>query len=362
MKELDEALNMLHSDARNEPASLDKAREKLMAEMNEAPTRRPRVWPRLAVAAAAAGVAAAGVVVWTNSGQPAPSPHAAPGGASPQVELLSAPQLLEKAAAGAAAPAVAAGQFRFIDVHTSVVFSSVTPVPVGSTATPTGFSYLIEQREQKWIPSDYRQVWLDRRMWLGEPKWVGGTMPRNETTPPKPADYDTGDRKGACGDFFANAKATTKKVCGDPNDWESPAFYDKLPRDVDGLYAQMLQLSKAKGGKPDTTFHAALLVLQEGLMPADVQPLWYKAMAKIPGVTVLDRAVNLDGRTGTALGFKNEAEQRELIIDPATGDYIGQRTVAGEKPYDSWIKPGTVTQLSSFTVGVATKLGEPPAK
>jgi hypothetical protein len=93
-----------------------------------------------------------------------------------------------------------------------------------------------------------------------------------------------------------------------------------------------------------------------------VQPLWYKAMAKIPGVTVLDRAVNLDGRTGTALGFNNAAEQRELIIDPATGDYLGQRTVAGEKPYDSWIKPGTVTQFSSFTVGVATKLGEIPSK
>ncbi|MEV4317209.1 CU044_5270 family protein [Actinocrispum sp. NPDC049592] len=355
MKELDEALNMLHSDARNEPASLDRAREKLMAEMTEAPTRRPRVWPRLAVAAAAAGVAAAGVVVWTTSDQPPSSPQAAP-----HVELLSAPQLLEKAAAGTAAPAVAAGQFKFIDVHTSVVLSTVSAVPVGSNAAPTGYSYLIEQREQKWIPSDYRQVWLDRRMWLGEPKWVGGTMPQDQTTVPKPADYDNGDRSGACGDFFPKAKP--KKVCGDPDDWASPAFYEKLPRDVDGLYATMQGLSKAKGGKPDTTFHAALLVLQEGLLPADLQPLWYKAMARIPGVTVLDRAVNLDGRTGTALGFKNEAEQRELIIDPASGDYIGQRTVAGDKPYDSWIKPGTVTQFSSFTVGVATKLGEAPAK
>jgi hypothetical protein len=49
------------------------------------------------------------------------------------------------------------------------------------------------------------------------------------------------------------------------------------------------------------------------------------------------------------------------IVDPANGDFIGERTVAGAKPHDSWITPGTVTGFKSVTTKVADAIGVVPA-
>jgi hypothetical protein len=77
---------------------------------------------------------------------------------------------------------------------------------------------------------------------------------------------------------------------------------------------------------------------------------------------VLAAEVNLDGRTGVALGLDDQHQLRQLIIDPNTGQFIGERTIAGAQPNEPWIKPGTEIGASAITTAVADRIGVAPAE
>ena len=167
-------------------------------------------------------------------------------------------------------------------------------------------------------------------------------------------------RPGPAGDFFPRAKPPKK--CGDPTDWDSPAFYATLPHDPAALYAKLKDLTKHRGSTPPVMFHFGIEILRAGQMPAQLRAQWYRALAKIPGIEVLAAETNLDGRTGVALGLADSHEIHQLIIDPATGAFIGERTIAGDQPDEPWIKPGTELGASAITTAVADRLGEVPPK
>ncbi|MCR6483909.1 CU044_5270 family protein [Amycolatopsis sp. OK19-0408] len=359
MHELDETLELLHRDARTAPADLTAARARLMAELDTAPVPlRPRRARRFAlpVAAAVAGVVAVTVVV----AQPEPSgPAAGPAVTSsgaPDIRLMSAAQVLNRAAdlsVGAVDQPVGPGQFKYVSEHTWVqrgVWSSET----------TGYTYLWEQQIDRWIPADAHDVWQENRKILDTGKFLGGTMPQSQAPVPEVTKTDQGQWQGRCGDFFPKSKPAKK--CDDPTDWDSPAFYATLPNDPAGMYAKLQDLTKGRGSTPAVMFHFGIEILRAGQMPAPLRASWYRALAKIPGMKVLAAETNLDGRSGVALGLDDSHEITQLIIDPVTGQFIGERAVAGEHPDSPWIKPGTETGASAITTGVATRLGEPPAK
>ncbi|WP_370945435.1 CU044_5270 family protein [Amycolatopsis sp. cg5] len=375
MNELDQALDQLNREARDSHAPLTDARAKLMAAV-DAEAALPQLKPRrrrlvMPVAAAAAGVLAiTAVVVQVRSDEPAPQAAVPPASGksseapseAPAVTLVAA-EVLNKAAdlsVGAVDQPVGPGQFRYINKHVWNTRGQSTGVSVDAPdQTIKGSTYLLELRYQTWIPADEKQTWLERREVLGPLKWIGGTSPESETTPPPIMDTDRGDRQGACGDFFPKSKP--KKVCGDVTDSAQPAFYRNLPNDPDKMFAKLKDMTKGRGSTPAVMFHFGLQILEDGLMPAEQRANWYRALAKIDGVRVIETAANLDGRTGIALGIDGEHERRDLIIDPKTGEFIGVRSVAGEHPYDAWIKPGTVTEFSAVSTGVANTLGQPPA-
>lgn len=359
MNELDETLDQLHRDVRRVPGSLDDARRQLMAAIDAEtddkvvplrPRRRRRVLPIATAAAAVLVAAAVGIQLGSS------------GGGSPvgqQDVALTASEVLSRAAdvtVGAVGQPVGPGQFRYIVQH-GWAERTVENSPAGGP--PSGYSYLWEQQTQTWIPADYRDTWQENRKVLDTSKFLGGTVPQSQAPVPAFSQYDQGQWQGACGDFFPKAKPV--KVCGDPNDWDSPAFYAKLPRDPDQLYAFLTDLTKVRGSTPDVMFHYGLEILRSGLMPADLRAQWYRAMAKIPGMQVVARTTNLDGRDGIALGYTDEHQQEQLIIDPATGAFIGTRTVAGAQPYQSWIKPGTEIEATAISTGVVDGLGKLPA-
>ena len=69
-------------------------------------------------------------------------------------------------------------------------------------------------------------------------------------------------------------------------------------------------------------------LLRTGLVPADLRAALYKAAAMIPGVTIMEGQANLDGRTGVAIGrTEGTLMRQEIIIDPKTGQVIGERQV-----------------------------------
>jgi RNA polymerase sigma-70 factor (ECF subfamily) len=68
--------------------------------------------------------------------------------------------------------------------------------------------------------------------------------------------------------------------------------------------------------------------LRTGVVPAELRAALYKAVAGIPGVTITDNAVTLDGHTGIAFGREEKnGIRQEIIIDPHTGMLVGEREV-----------------------------------
>ena len=367
MTELDETLELLHREARTAPADLSAARARLLAELDagDVVPLRPKRLRRFAlpVAAAVAGVVAVTVVVvQQRPPAPAPGPAAAPPGgpvptaAAPDVRLMSAVQVLTRAAdltVGVADQPVGPGQFRYVAEHTWVQRGV-------RTGDRTGYTYLWEQEVDRWIPADEHDLWQETRKILSTGKFLGGSVPRAQAPEPEVTNTDQGQWQGRCGDFFPKAKPAKK--CGDAAGWDSPAFYAALPRDPAALYAKLQQLTKGRGSTPSSMFHFGIEILRAGQMPASLRAQWYRALAKIPGITVLAASTNLDGRTGVALGLDDRHEIRQLIIDPVTGAFLGERTVAGAEPAEPWLEPGTELGASAITTAVVGRLGEVPPK
>ena len=103
-----------------------------------------------------------------------------------------------------------------------------------------------------------------------------------------------------------------------------------LPRGGQALYDHFN--SSYQGGsasRDENNFVRITDILRMGLIPADLRAGLYQALALIPGVTASEQA-NFDGKVGVAIGRTEplRAGQRaEMIIDPANGLVIGERTI-----------------------------------
>ncbi|WP_367134651.1 CU044_5270 family protein [Saccharothrix sp. HUAS TT1] len=361
MRELDDALDRLHHDARTADAPLDAVRARVLAAAAaDAPRRHRRSWWLVPVAVAAAAALIAGVVAVDDRAEEQPQAAVGTSDApAPDVELLSAREYLTRAADAITAvdQPLAPGQYRYIAAHEwNSRGVAVAPPADQPDAATTGYTYLVESRTETWIPQDVTQEWLNRRTPLEGAKWLGGTVPQSEAPLPEPDVTAEGERRGRCGDFFPNSQP--KKVCGDPEDWDNPDFYAQLPRDPQALLQWLRDRTAHRGGTPGVVFHWALQLLHTGLVPADLRASLYRALALLDGVAVVDGAANLDGRVGVAVTIEDEHERRDLIVDPATGDFIGERTVTGPRPHEPYIEPGTVTGYSAITTKVVDGIGQ----
>ncbi|MCE6995901.1 CU044_5270 family protein [Saccharothrix sp. S26] len=354
MRELDDALDQLHHDVRTADVPLDAVRARVLAAAADSTGRKRRggTWWLAPVAVAAAVALITGVVTTGNRNAPA-------AGTSPDapvnVEPLSAREYLTKAADAITAvdQPLAPGQYRFVAVHGWYSHSVVTGDPVGAPEQPGGYTYLVESRSGTWIPQDVTEEWATQRMSPGGVKWLGGTVPQSEAPVPEPD--ASGERRGRCGLFFPESQP--KKVCADLEDRDDPEFYTRLPRDPQALLQWLRESTTQGGGEPAAVFHWALQLLSTGLVPADLRASLYRALALLDGVTVADGAADLDGRVGVAVTVEDVHERRELVVDPATGDFIGERTVTGPQPHKSYLAPGTVTGYSSITTKVVDGIG-----
>ncbi|CAL9671529.1 hypothetical protein SUDANB95_07503 [Actinosynnema sp. ALI-1.44] len=361
MTDLDDVLDQINHQARHSTGALDDVRAHVLAAAAEEEPRRAgrftvlpgsrtgasrRVRWAVPVAAAAAAALIAGIALNQTPPTTTDSALTVATSSAPAVQLLSAQEVLNNAADAIKAvdPVLAPGQYRFIREH------------AWNQAGMTGYSWLKEVAYEKWIPQDQSQDWLERRHWLPGLEWLGGTVPRSEAQEPRATDTDTGERRGKCGNFFPNAQDA--KACGDPKDWDNPAFYEALPRDPQAIVDYLRGATAHRGATPAVMFHWGVQLLRTGLMPADLRAGWYRALALLDGVKVYESAVTLDGRTGVAIGIEDEKERRDLIVDPATGEFIGERTVAGPNPHYSYIEPGTVTGYSAITTKVVDGIGQ----
>ncbi|QQM42649.1 CU044_5270 family protein [Streptomyces liliifuscus] len=121
-------------------------------------------------------------------------------------------------------------------------------------------------------------------------------------------------------------------------------FYEQaleLPTDTEGMHRWLYGLDpgekpSGKRSADEAAFVKASGLLTGSLLPPKTAAAFYRAVAKIPGLIVLEGARDAAGRTGvavamdgvSAIGFGQGGEPRsELIFDQKTLAYMGQSTV-----------------------------------
>ncbi|MET0424095.1 MAG: CU044_5270 family protein [Actinoplanes sp.] len=120
-----------------------------------------------------------------------------------------------------------------------------------------------------------------------------------------------------------------------------------LTTDPDALLARIYAETEGMGNGPDSEAFATIGdLLGESYPPAALYPALYRAAAKIPGVLVVDEAVDAAGRPGIALARVDELGNRaELIFDRTDYTFLGERHVRTTDA--DGIKAGTVTFSSA---------------
>jgi hypothetical protein len=241
------------------------------------------------------------------------------------------------------------GQYRYIATHAWWLSSM------------DKYSYLAENLLETWVPADETQDWLWRRDVTGARKWVAGTEARAKADGMRidAPGWPEGEWRAPCGDWFAKDEGRTP--CASPGSWQAPnaQFMASLPRDPDQLYTRLHDDTSGRG--LDESLEMVVYVadiLRSGLVPADLRAALYRVLAKVPNLQITEEVTNLDGKKGTAFGVSAKGLRHDVIIDPATGQFTGEREIA-EDGYSN-IPPGTVMEYTSVTTAVVASMGTKP--
>ncbi|RLU86936.1 hypothetical protein CTZ27_24470 [Streptomyces griseocarneus] len=115
-----------------------------------------------------------------------------------------------------------------------------------------------------------------------------------------------------------------------------------LPTDPDALLARLYGAGRMGDPQADwTAFGEVGQLLEEQIATPEISAALFKAAAKIPGVTLMDRAADATGRPGIAITHTGPDSRQEWIFDRSTYQYLGQREVL-IRPYRG-LEPGAVT-------------------
>ncbi|GGV13456.1 hypothetical protein GCM10010182_37610 [Actinomadura cremea] len=248
--------------------------------------RLPRLGIRLAAVGALATAAVVGVTVLQQAGgvdehgRPAP---AVPG--IPAAPVANASELLERAAKSAEVRSFTPPRpDQWIYVESRSRRGDTPNGPVSDDPADT-------RTNRSWTRADGKVL-----AYTEDGKLVQSAMPA--TTPP--ADY---------------------------------ASLSKLPTDPDALlkwtYADMGGLGETAEGRYSTAYTMLTAILRDSELPPKVEAALFRAIKKIPDVTLVEGRVDMAGRQAIALGRITEGYlHEEILFDPKTYEYLGERAVA----------------------------------
>jgi hypothetical protein len=337
--ELDQALAALGADESPAEDAFHRTRADLLAAAG-APAPEPsapprRKWGWWAAAGTVAAVVSSLLVV-----QAVRSDNRIPNAAAVRELNLAADRV------NAVDEPVGPGEYRYIATHAWWL------------STAYEYSYLGENLLETWVPADETQMWLWRRDVTGARKWLAGTEAeaRADNIPLDDMEWPEGEWRAACGDWFAEEEK--RKPCSAQGSWQSPnaEFMASLPREPEELYDRLAADVGDRGEVHMLTYVAD--ILRSGLVPADLRAALYRVLAQVPGLEITEQVANLDGAKGTAYGISENGTRHEVIIDPATGQFIGERQIT-EKGF-AGIPAGTVIGYTSVTTAVVPGMGVRP--
>lgn len=331
------------------PATLARGRNKLMSKISSgsrieatsimrAPANvRPIRFPRRVLIASAAAALLVGGIVVADVVRPS-----GPGATAEAAEVLN-----NAAAATLQTSDPVVGPGQYLKIGTTAVYAG--GVALGDPgAGGRSVEWLDKSSDQLYIPADHAAEWI----WNREPR-IPTTFFSEEAKAEatKYQQSQTGDpiRMGELlrapgGNFYGEQRLLFAGM---------PLFdgVKTLPRDPQALLDTIRQ--RGKPDRPEAeTLEAIAEALKTGVVPADLRAALYKAAALIPGVTVVERQANFDGKTGTAIGIEhpNREVRTDIIIDPSTGLLIGERAVTLKATTD--FPAGTATSWTSVQTSV----------
>jgi hypothetical protein len=135
-----------------------------------------------------------------------------------------------------------------------------------------------------------------------------------------------------------------------------PAYRDDVPSDVTAALTFLYEHSEGDNPPDEQAFTTVAELIQEAYLPPASLAAVFAAAAKITGVTVVRDAA---GRSGIAVGLVTGDVRQELIFDPTTHVFFGERIVlirrVGAFPEE------TVTSSTAVThVAIVDRAGQLP--
>ncbi|MFI9819786.1 CU044_5270 family protein [Streptomyces sp. NPDC052013] len=136
-----------------------------------------------------------------------------------------------------------------------------------------------------------------------------------------------------------------------------------LPTDPDEMYEWLRRTAPEYSGQEtdQAMFVLAADLIRDAIVPPEQSAALYRAVARIPGVTIVDNAVDAAGREGVAITREDpdNPTRDEWIFDRKTFEFLGERSVAVEDHSD--VKAGTVTSNTAvLRRDVVDKAGQRP--
>ena len=310
-----------------DPAALEAARARLVQRATR-PARRP---PRLALVAVAAALVAvvAAIGLWPGSTPPA-----------------SAAVLLHRAAR-AVDDGPSPGPGQYLAVETREVAMDYL---ASSDGSPGGLAGGVLERtvSTTYVPHDRAGAWATRSWSEPHGRVYGGAEMQAyaDRTYAQSAHADDPTVERALAGHFGNGE-----LGGGRDDQPDLAV---LPRDPDRLLSYLQHADPSSDMPGSTAIEEASALLRSGTVPRDLRAAMYDALARLPGVVVIDEQKALDGRTGTAIGVRTGSYLDAVVIDTSTGDYLGQYMV--QTRAFAHVPAGTVVDQTSVRLSVVDDL------
>jgi hypothetical protein len=143
----------------------------------------------------------------------------------------------------------------------------------------------------------------------------------------------------------------------------------KIPLDPDALIAWAKKDAPRAGERDGKAFEILASLLNDNLVPPRQEAAVYRAMAKIPGVTLDRKTVDVAGRPALAVSRVIEGFLRqEVLLDRTTYAYLGERSVVtkdhtgtgGTGDHGTWtVEKGTI---DVFSVRLAAAFVDQPGR
>ena len=288
------------------PAEL---RRRVLAGAQPQRARRPRrtlvarpAWRLAAAGAAAAAVTAATLVAQTGHLAGSAPPQA---GASPE-----AVRILQLAAHEVStAPALTARPDQFVFVESVDTLMHAAPAGRDPSGRRVIQATLVPQLTDRWNSVDGTHGnYAHYRPW-------GSSRPKEQPVPDLPC------RDGRR--VIDAAKPGVTERCT-----PRPAVRPYLPTDADAMQRYLYRSGDEDASGPgqpadEKAFDRAGRVIEASLTAPAVQAAVFRAVAQIPGVTVVPGVVDAAGRPAVAVTRVEGQFRFELLFDPKTGRYLG---------------------------------------